>query len=191
MMKKIHLLLISLILSVAASNCLAAEAPKVIFQTTAGKIVIELNPAKAPKSVENFIQYAKDGFYNNTIFHRVISGFMVQGGGFTETFSQKPVRAPIKNEADNGLSNARGSIAMARTNNPNSATAQFFINLVDNNFLNHTAPTPRGWGYAVFGQVIEGMDVVDKIATVRTGRKNGHSNVPLNNIVITATEVIQ
>jgi len=190
-MKKTHLVLISLILCFSAFASFAAESPKVVFQTTAGKIIIELDAAKAPKTVANFIQYTNDGFYNGTIFHRVISGFMVQGGGFSEEFKKKPVRAPIKNEANNGLTNARGSIAMARTSNPDSATAQFFINLVNNGFLNHTSPTAQGWGYAVFGQVVEGMDVIDKIAAVRTARKNGHGDVPINNIVITSAEVIQ
>ena len=143
--------------------------PRVLMETSLGNIVLELDRTKAPKSVENFIKYVQDGFYDGTIFHRVISNFMIQGGGFTSDYTQKPTRAPINNEADNGLQNMRGTIAMARTGDPHSATAQFFINTVDNDFLNHSAPNPRGWGYAVFGKVVEGMDVVDKIRAVSTG----------------------
>ncbi len=143
--------------------------PRVLMETSLGNIVLELDRAKAPKSVENFIKYVQDGFYDGTIFHRVISNFMAQGGGFTPDYAQKTTRAPINNEADNGLSNMRGTVAMARTGDPHSATAQFFINTVDNDFLNHSAPNPRGWGYAVFGKVVEGMDVVDKIRAVSTG----------------------
>ncbi|MDA1343206.1 MAG: peptidylprolyl isomerase, partial [Proteobacteria bacterium] len=131
-----------------------------------------------------------ESFYNGTIFHRVIKGFMAQGGGFDAAFKQKEVHAPIKNEADNGLKNARGTLAMARTNDPNSATAQFFINLKDNDFLDHTSPTPSGWGYAVFGEVVEGMDVVDAMATQATGNKGGHQDVPNTDIVIEKAEVV-
>lgn len=193
MIKQFHLLLIAFVLGLSPLAAFASESqnPKVALHTTAGNIVIELNKDKAPATVDNFLQYVKDGFYNGTIFHRVIDGFMVQGGGFTADFTQKTTRAPIKNEANNGLANNRGTLAMARTSDPNSATAQFFINLVDNNFLNHTAPTPRGWGYAVFGKVTEGMDVVDKIAKVRTGVKGPHRDVPIEDIVVTSAEVVK
>ena len=164
---------------------------QVIIRTSMGDIVLELDRSKAPITVDNFLQYASDGFYSGTIFHRVIDGFMIQGGGFTEAFIQKQTRATIKNEADNGLRNSRGTIAMARTSAPDSATAQFFINLVDNHFLNHTAPTQRGWGYAVFGKVTKGMDVVDNIAKVRTAAKNGHGDVPVNNVIIHSVEIVQ
>ena len=160
----------------------AQSAPKVKFQTSAGDFVVELNPNKAPKSVENFIQYVNEKHYNGTIFHRVMDGFMIQGGGFTADMAQKATRAPIPLEASNGLKNDRGTIAMARTANPNSATSQFFINVVDNNMLN--APQPDGYGYAVFGKVISGMDVVDKIRTVPVGNKGMHQNVPTTPITI-------
>lgn len=147
-----------------------AANPQVEVKTSLGSITIELYPEKAPKTVENFLQYARDGFYKGTLFHRVIPGFMIQGGGFNQAFEQKPTRSPIENEAGNGLKNEVGTIAMARTNNPHSATAQFFINVADNRFLNHTAPTVRGYGYTVFGKVIKGMDVVGKIAATPTGQ---------------------
>ena len=146
-----------------------AENPKVKIQTNHGDIILELDPEKAPKSVANFLQYVEDDFYTNTIFHRVIDGFMIQGGGFSPHFERKTTRPPIINEADNGLKNTRGTIAMARTSDPHSATAQFFINVVDNSFLDHKDKTPRGWGYAVFGHVIQGMDVVDAIRAIPTG----------------------
>lgn len=153
-----------------------------------GDIVLELNPAKAPKTVENFLQYVKDKHYDGTIFHRVINGFMIQGGGFTADMQQKPTRAPIPLEANNGLKNELGTIAMARTGNPHSATAQFFINVKDNAMLN--APQPDGHGYAVFGKVISGMDVVDKIRSAATGNKGMYQDVPLSTITITsATQV--
>ena len=161
------------------------------MQTNHGAIVIELDAQKAPKTVANFIAYAKAGFYDGTIFHRVISGFMIQGGGFGPGMKQKPTQAPIENEAVNGLRNNRGTLAMARTNDPHSATAQFFINLVDNDFLNFTSPTPRGWGYCVFGRVVEGMDVVDKIKGVATGSRAGHQDVPVDDIVIERVEVVE
>ncbi len=161
------------------------------MQTNHGAIVIELDAQKAPKTVANFIAYAKAGFYDGTIFHRVISGFMIQGGGFGPGMKQKPTQAPIENEAVNGLRNNRGTLAMARTNDPHSATAQFFINLVDNDFLNFTAPTPRGWGYCVFGRVTEGMDVVDKIKGVATGSRDGHQDVPVTDVVIERVEVVE
>lgn len=147
----------------------AQEAPRVEMQTSQGTIVLELYQDKAPKTVDNFLQYVQDGFYNNTIFHRVINDFMIQGGGFTQQYERKQTRPPIINEADNGLENKTGTIAMARTGDPHSATAQFFINVADNDFLNHTNKTPRGWGYAVFGKVIKGMDVVNKIKSLPTG----------------------
>lgn len=157
--------------------------------TTMGDIVIELDEEKAPVTVQNFLNYVRDGFYDGTIFHRVIPNFMIQGGGFNDQMMQKMTQDPIQNEADNGLPNDRGSIAMARTQDPNSATAQFFINHNDNTFLNHTAPDLKGWGYCVFGKVSEGMDVIDAIAAVSTTNRSGHSDVPEDVIVITsATE---
>jgi peptidyl-prolyl cis-trans isomerase B (cyclophilin B) len=161
--------------------------PTVALETSHGRILLELYPDKAPKTVENFLQYVRSGFFDGTIFHRVIPDFMIQGGGFTSDMRQKPTRTPIQNEADNRVANARGTIAMARTNDPHSATAQFFINLKDNGFLDHTGKHPQGWGYAVFGKVVEGMDVVDKIADVRTTRKGMHENVPAEAVVIEKT----
>ena len=157
--------------------------------TTMGDIVIELNENKAPVTTENFLNYVRDGFYDGTIFHRVIPNFMIQGGGFNDQMMQKMTQDPVNNEADNGLTNDRGTIAMARTQDPDSATAQFFINHNDNAFLNHTSPDVQGWGYCVFGKVTEGMDVVDAIAAVSTTNRSGHSDVPEDVIVITsATE---
>jgi peptidyl-prolyl cis-trans isomerase B (cyclophilin B) len=161
-----------------------ADMPKVRLETSLGNIVVELNPTAAPKTVENFISYVKAGFYNGTIFHRVIKGFMIQGGGFTEDLQQKPTQPAIQNEADNGLKNLRGTIAMARTPDPNSATAQFFINTVDNAFLNFTAKTPRGWGYCVFGKVVEGMDVVDAIEKQPTTTKQIGGDVLVTPVII-------
>lgn len=161
------------------------NAPKVRLQTNLGDIVLELNQEKAPQTVQNFLSYVRDGFYSGTVFHRVIDGFMIQGGGFTEDLQQKPTKAPIQNEADNGLKNDRGTIAMARTNNPHSATAQFFINVENNDFLNHRDKTVRGWGYTVFGKVIEGMDVVDKIRKTPTGPAGPfRQDVPKTAVVI-------
>ena len=154
------------------------------METSAGTIKLELDSNKAPQTVENFVAYAKDGHYDGTIFHRVIAGFMIQGGGFDESMKQKATKAPIKNEADNGLKNDDGTIAMARTSDPNSATAQFFINVKDNDFLNYSSPSPQGWGYAVFGKVVDGMDVVRKIEQVSTGNRGGHGDVPTENVVI-------
>ena len=150
-----------------------------------GVITLELDAAKAPKSVENFLAYVKKGHYDNTIFHRVIPGFMIQGGGFEPGMNQKGTDAPIENEANNGLKNANYTVAMARTSDPHSATAQFFINVADNGFLNHTAPSAQGWGYAVFGKVVAGTDVVDKIKGVKTGRKGFHDDVPKDDVIIT------
>ena len=152
--------------------------------TSAGTLRIELDDAKAPATVANFLSYVAKGHYDGTIFHRVIKGFMIQGGGFTPDMQQKPTDAPIENEAKNGLKNDAYTIAMARTNDPHSATAQFFINVVDNAFLNHTSPSPQGWGYAVFGKVVKGQDVVDAIRKVRTARKGYHDDVPFDAVVI-------
>jgi len=165
-----------------------AGAPRVALDTSMGRIVIELNAQKAPKTVDNFLAYVKAGFYDGTIFHRVIPGFMVQGGGFTAAMQQKPTRAAIVNESSNGLANLRGSVAMARLPQPDSATAQFFINLVNNSFLDY--PRAQGSGYAVFGNVVEGMDVVDKIAKVATATKDGMQNVPNEPVVIKKASVV-
>jgi len=155
-----------------------------------GVITLELDAAKAPKSVENFVAYVKKGHYDNTVFHRVIPGFMVQGGGFEPGMKQKPTGAEIENEANNGLKNEVYTVAMARTSAPHSATAQFFINVADNGFLNHTAPSAQGWGYAVFGKVVKGTEVVDKIKAVKTGRKGFHDDVPLEDVVIEKAVVV-
>ncbi|MBC8724027.1 peptidyl-prolyl cis-trans isomerase [Paraburkholderia sp. 31.1] len=160
------------------------------LHTNHGLIKLELNAEKAPKSVENFLNYVKAGHYDNTVFHRVIDGFMIQGGGFEPGMKRKPTAEPITNEANNGLKNENGSIAMARTNDPHSATAQFFINVNDNDFLNHSSPTPQGWGYAVFGKVVEGMDVVEKIKKVKTGSKGFHQDVPVDDVVIEKAVVV-
>jgi peptidyl-prolyl cis-trans isomerase B (cyclophilin B) len=156
----------------------------VILETSKGNITLELDAEKAPATVENFLKYVNDEYYDGTIFHRVIPNFMVQGGGFMPGMVQKATQDPIKNEADNGLANERGSIAMARTNDPHSATSQFFINHNDNGFLNHTAPNGQGWGYCVFAKVTDGMDVVDAIAGVATGTASGHGDVPVDTITI-------
>ncbi len=161
----------------------------ITLQTSMGDIAIELDFENAPKSAANFLQYCRDGFYNGTIFHRVIPGFMVQGGGMTADMSQKETRSPIENEADNGLKNDTGTLAMARTMDPHSATAQFFINVNDNDFLNHSGKNPQGWGYAVFGQVVDGMDVVNKIKDVKTGNSGHHQDVPLNSIAIESVSI--
>lgn len=163
---------------------------KAAIETSMGTITLELNDEKAPETVANFVKYAKDGHYDGTIFHRVIDGFMIQGGGFTKDMNQKETRQPIRNEAMNGLKNDRGTIAMARTMVVDSATSQFFINLVDNDFLNFTSPTPQGFGYAVFGKVTDGMEVVDKIAKVRTGFAGTHQNVPEDPIVIKKVSIV-
>ncbi len=166
-----------------------ADTVTVQMQTNHGTIVLELDADKAPKTVANFIEYAKAGFYDGTVFHRVIRGFMIQGGGFEPGMSQKTTREPVKNEADNGLANDVGTIAMARTPDPHSATAQFFINVKDNDFLNFTSPTPQGWGYCVFGKVVDGMDVVRAIEGVATGNASGHQDVPLEDVVIESVTV--
>jgi peptidyl-prolyl cis-trans isomerase B (cyclophilin B) len=199
-MKRIHGILAGALVLGLAGLATAAEtpkatapapaAPRVAFETSKGRIVLELYPDKAPKSVANFLQYVKSGHYNGVIFHRVIDGFMIQTGGFTADMTQKPTQAPIQNEADNGLRNDRGTIAMARTGDPHSASAQFFINTVGNDGLNHKSKTPQGWGYTVFGKVVEGMDVVDAIAKVPTGMKKGFSDVPVQPVTITKANVL-
>ncbi|EHY78398.1 peptidylprolyl isomerase A [Stutzerimonas stutzeri] len=184
MLKRIALAACSLLL---AGNLLAAENPRVLLNTSLGEIELELEAEKAPISVENFLGYVDSGFYDGTVFHRVIPGFMVQGGGFGEGLNQKPTKAPIKNEADNGLHNVRGTVAMARTQNVNSATSQFFINHRDNDFLDHGG---RDFGYAVFAKVVRGMDVVDQIAQVPTGNRATMQNVPLTPVkIITAKKL--
>ena len=160
------------------------------IQTSMGDLIIELDAEKAPLTAENFLQYVRDGFYDNTVFHRVIDGFMVQGGGFEPGMKQKPVRAPIKNEAGNGLKNDAYTVAMARTSDPHSATAQFFFNVVNNNFLNFRAANADGFGYCVFGKVVEGRDVIDKIKAVPTGTRGFHQDVPANDVVIKKAEVV-
>ena len=164
---------------------------KVILHTNHGAIGIELDAERAPQTTENFLEYARSGHYDNTVFHRVIDGFMIQGGGFEPGMRQKPTLAPIDNEAANGLRNDKYTIAMARTSDPHSATAQFFINVADNDFLNHTAPTAQGWGYCVFGKVVDGTDIVDRIKGVRTGRSGFHENVPSEDVVIERAEVAE
>ncbi|HEX9945492.1 MAG TPA: peptidylprolyl isomerase [Thermoanaerobaculia bacterium] len=168
----------------------APANPRVLLDTTKGKIVIELYADKAPKTVKNFLAYVRSGHYNGTIFHRVIPGFMVQGGGFTSDMTQKPTRPTIQNEADNRVLNQRGTLAMARTGDPHSASAQFFINVANNGFLNFRSKTPEGWGYAVFGNVVEGMDVVDSIVAVPTTTKGPYENVPVQPVVIRKATVL-
>ena len=174
---------------VLCGSAVAQSAPRIKIGTSQGDFTLEIYPDKAPKTVENFLQYVRDKHYDGTIFHRVMDGFMIQGGGFTPDMQQKPTRAPIPLEAGSGLKNDRGTIAMARTGNPHSATAQFFINVVDNRNLN--APMPDGHGYAVFGKVVSGMDVIDKIRAVATGNKGMHQNVPLNPILIHSATVLK
>lgn len=169
----------------------AAQSPRAKLDTSEGTIVLELYPDKAPKTVANFLEYAKAGHYNGTVFHRVIDGFMIQGGGFEPGMKQKKTRDPITNEADNGLKNDKYTVAMARTSEPHSASAQFFINVADNDFLNFTSPTARGWGYCVFGKVVEGIEVVDQLRGVATGTRAGHQDVPTEDVVITRAEVVE
>ena len=192
MLKKLILSVCCLVLfssaAIANEGPQVIEKPKVLFTTNMGDIEVELYPQKAPITVANFLKYVNSGFYNNTIFHRVIPNFMIQGGGFTETMAQKETESAIKNEANNGLKNERGSISMARTSIVDSATSQFFINLKDNDFLNHGS---RDFGYAVFGKVISGMDVVDKIAEVRTSIRSGAQDVPVKAIVIISAKEIK
>ncbi len=204
-MKPLHLMVAGLALLLGLAGCnkpsnetpsttapaaAAAETPKVRMQTSHGEIVLELYPDKAPKTVANFLMYAEEGHYDGTIFHRVIDGFMIQGGGFTPEMQQKTTAPPIMNEADNGLRNIVGTIAMARTGEPHSATAQFFINVANNSFLDFRERTPRAWGYAVFGRVIEGMATVEKIKGVATTTRDGHQNVPVEAVVIEKVSVI-
>ena len=165
-------------------------AVHILMTTTVGTMTLELDTDSAPKTVENFLSYVASGHYDGTIFHRVIDNFMIQGGGFTTDMEQKSTQAPIENEANNGLKNARGTIAMARTQDPHSATAQFFINVSENDFLNHTGENMQGWGYAVFGKVTEGEDVLDKIRGVQTGNQGGHQDVPLEPIIIESVTVV-
>lgn len=189
-MKKLIITLI-LMMSLCMTSFAKEKVLKVKMQTTKGDVVIELYPDKAPVTVENFVKYVEDGFFDETIFHRVISGFVIQGGGFDADFNKKETRESIKNEADNGLLNDRGTISMARTMMPHSASSQFFINLEDNQALNHYMPSGQGWGYAVFGKVVEGMDVVDKIAETATGTRYGMQDVPLENMVIIRAGMIK
>lgn len=167
---------------------MADDQPRVAIETNHGRIVLQLNPSAAPETVENFLGYVDEGFYDNTVFHRVIPGFMVQGGGFDPDMQQKSTHGPIQNEADNGLKNRTGTVAMARTQDPHSATAQFFINVSDNGFLDHSSKTPQGWGYAVFGNVVEGMSVVSEIEGVKTGRVGMHQDVPLQPVIMTSVK---
>jgi cyclophilin family peptidyl-prolyl cis-trans isomerase len=174
----------------AGMPAVSAENPKVVLETSRGMIVLELYPDKAPETVKNFLDYVDAKYYDGTIFHRVIPKFMIQGGGFTADMKRKTTRAPIKNEADQGLKNNRGTIAMARTGDPHSATAQFFINTINNDFLNHRSKSQQGWGYAAFGQVVEGMETVDAISAVKTGTRGGFRDVPAEPVVIKSAKRI-
>ncbi|MFH7324894.1 peptidylprolyl isomerase [Desulfurivibrio sp. C05AmB] len=185
-------LVLTAMMSVVGTKAVAAEPVKIVLQTSEGRIMLQLDPDKAPETVRNFLGYVEAGHYDGTIFHRVIPGFMIQGGGFTAGFQQKPTRSPVSNEADNGLKNRRGTIAMARTMDPQSATAQFFINVADNEFLNFQNPTPRGYGYAVFGEVVEGMEVVDRIVAIPTGPAGPFpSDVPRTTVLIEKAELLK
>ncbi len=191
-MKKFAATLIFVITGLMSSITSAAnDAPEIILETSHGNILLQLDATAAPVTVKNFIQYVNEGFYDGTIFHRVIPDFMIQGGGFTEQLKKKETHTPIKNEADNGLKNVRGSIAMARTSDPHSATAQFFINTIDNDFLNHTAPNSRGWGYTVFGKVVGGMDTIDKISAVKTGNRGIFRDVPIESVIINKATLVE
>ena len=184
MLKQITWIAAGLLLSTAA-----LAAPTLEMKTSQGTIVIELDSEKAPKTVQNFLQYAKDGFYNGTVFHRVMDGFMIQGGGFSAEMAEKPTLAPVENEARNGLKNLRGTIAMARRQDPHSATAQFFINVADNDFLNFKSPNANGWGYCVFGKVVDGTEIVDRIKAVKTSNAGFHQDVPKEDVIIERAEV--
>ena len=184
-------LMVGLILGAGASARAERSHPMVKLETSMGDITLELYPDKAPVTVANFLEYVKAGFYDGTIFHRVIDGFMIQGGGLDAQMNKKATRAPIKNEADNGLTNDAYTVAMARTGDPNSATAQFFINVANNTMLNHTAKTPQGWGYAVFGKVVKGKEVVDKIKAVPTTTKGMYENVPVEPVTIIKATVVK
>jgi peptidyl-prolyl cis-trans isomerase B (cyclophilin B) len=191
---KLGILALCLLFGVAVAGAQGTKAkggnPRVALDTSKGAIVLELDPDKAPKTVENFLAYVRAGQYDGTVFHRVIDGFMVQGGGYTADFTEKPTRGTITNEADNGLENDAGTVAMARKPDPHSASAQFFINVADNEFLDHKGKTPQGWGYAVFGRVVEGMDVVEAITKVRTGSRGPHQDVPVEPVVIERATVL-
>ncbi len=187
--KQIFLIVFILLFSITSN--IQAETTMVKMDTNQGTIMLELDADNAPNTVANFLTYAKEGFYDGTIFHRVISNFMIQGGGFTEDMNQKTVHDPIENEANNGLKNDNGTIAMARTGDPHSATAQFFINVKDNDFLNFSSETPQGWGYAVFGKVTEGMDIVEKIKAVETTTKGPYQDVPVEAIVIEKVTIVE
>jgi peptidyl-prolyl cis-trans isomerase B (cyclophilin B) len=189
-LRKIVMIMMAMMLLAGLGDAWAAS-PRVQIDTSMGIIVLELSPHRAPQTVENFLQYANDEFYDDTIFHRVIRNFMIQGGGLTDTMERKTVRPPIDNEADNGLKNRKGSIAMARTGDPHSATAQFFINTKDNPNLDHQQKTAQGWGYCVFGRVVKGMDVVSAIEAVKTGTRNGYRDVPLKPIVIRSVTLVK
>ena len=180
----------NLLFTLALLGGSALATPTAIIHTSMGDITVELDEDRAPATVANFRRYAEDGFYNGTIFHRVIPGFVIQGGGMEPGMVEKDTREPIENEADNGLKNLRGTLSMARTSDPHSASSQFFINLVDNGYLNHTSKTQAGWGYAVFGKVVAGLDVIDKIAAVKTGRSGMHRDVPVEDIIIEKTEIL-
>lgn len=188
-MKLVRTALAALALALASAGA-ALAGTTVEMKTNVGTMTIELFDDKAPETVANFLQYVKDGFYKGTIFHRVIPGFMIQGGGFTTDFKEKPTRAPVRNEANNGLKNTLGTLAMARTGQPHSATAQFFINVNDNGFLDHRAPNPRGWGYAVFGRVVKGMEVTETILAIRTSNRGPYENVPNTDVVIEDVRII-
>ena len=173
------------------SDPMPTDNPRVLLHTSKGDVTVELFAAEAPKTVENFLAYVRSGHYDGTIFHRVIPNFMIQGGGFAADMSQKPTRDPIQNEADNGLKNTKGTLAMARTMNPHSASAQFFVNTTDNAFLDHRGKDPQGWGYAVFGKVVDGMDVVEAIGKVETGNRGGQQDVPVEPVVIESAKVVE
>lgn len=204
-MRKLFFLLTAIVLSLSgwsvlasnppasgASSATQTERPPMInLHTSLGLITVELDSQRAPDTAANFVQYVKDGFYNGTLFHRVIPNFMIQGGGMEGNMSQKPTRAPIRNEADNQLKNVKGSIAMARTSDPHSASSQFFINLKDNDFLDYRASNNQGWGYCVFGKVVKGMEVVEAIAKVQTGSKSGHQDVPVEDVLIVKAEIVE
>ncbi|WP_018606416.1 peptidylprolyl isomerase [Uliginosibacterium gangwonense] len=188
-----RLLLVGCAIALFAGQAFAAApapAPHVMIETSMGNFTLELYPDKAPKTVANFLKYVEDKHYNGTIFHRVIESFMIQGGGMTPDMAEKPTRAPVQNEANNGLKNDRGTVAMARTNDPHSATSQFFINVVNNDFLNYKAPNPATWGYCVFGKVVDGMDVVDRIKAVKTGNIGPYQDVPATAVVIKSVHVV-
>ncbi len=189
-LRKQIFLIVFILLFTITSN-IQAETTMVKMDTNQGTIMLELDADNAPNTVANFLTYAKEGFFDGTIFHRVISNFMIQGGGFTEDMSQKTTHDPIKNEANNGLKNDNGTIAMARTGDPHSATAQFFINVKDNDFLNFSSETPQGWGYAVFGKVTEGMDIVEKIKATETTTKGPYQDVPVEAIIIEKVSIVE